>query len=138
MYFSTHAAKEYFKTHGQFSLTEEELIKCVEIVYVFFSITTNRNTIFTSTDEAQETRKTICSKCPEYNSEQQTCNLCGCFIPSKIKAPQERCPIDKWLMDTDTLKYLINETIRFINDEMTKNPNAITMEEHHQQGASNE
>lgn len=138
MYFSTHAAKEYFKTHGQFSLTEEELIKVVEIVYVFFTITTNRNAIFVSTDEAQETRKNICLKCPEYNSEHQTCNLCGCFIPNKIKAPEEQCPIDKWLMDTVTLKFIINETIRYINDQMTNDPNAITLEEHHKRGETNE
>lgn len=127
MYFVTSSIKEYFKSHGNFSLTEDELIKFIEIFYVFYSITVHEDPIFSS-DEVQENRNSICLKCSEYNSDDKSCNLCGCYIPDKIKKPQENCPSDKWVMDVEVLKKLILQSVRYISEHL--NENSITIEEH--------
>jgi len=127
MYFVTNDIKEYFKTHGNVSLSEEELSKCVEIFYVFYSVISRKNDIFSS-DEVQEKRTATCIKCPEYDSKHLTCNLCGCYIPNKIKAPYESCPADKWIMDLQVLRKLIEDSVDYINEQL--NRNMLTIEEH--------
>lgn len=54
------------------------------------------NHIFDNPEVKQlaEARAKICSTCPENKSNM--CNLCGCYLPAKTKAPQATCPIDKW------------------------------------------
>jgi len=42
-------------------------------------------------------RMEICQKCDRYDSEKQTCELCGCFMPIKTAMANMRCPQDLWV-----------------------------------------
>lgn len=41
-------------------------------------------------------RYEICTKCIEFNNMLKTCNICGCFMPVKVKFKSNSCPIDLW------------------------------------------
>lgn len=41
-----------------------------------------------------QSRFDICKKC-KYN-KLQTCLKCGCFIPAKVRSPEENCPENFW------------------------------------------
>jgi hypothetical protein len=130
MYFPTSAIKEYFKKHQEFSLTEEELDKLVDIFYAFFAVIVNNNNIV-STDKTQEKRKEICLKCPSFDENSSSCNICGCFIPDKITKPSERCPIDKWTMDLKLVRELLIKTVQYIDNNIRESgDNIITIEDH--------
>lgn len=66
----------------------------------------------------EEERLNICYKCGIYNPHQEKCSSllyinpytndvsiepkkdyikgCGCFVPTKVKRPQNHCPAKKW------------------------------------------
>lgn len=39
-----------------------------------------------------EKRLAICQKCPHYNGKTNRCNLCGCFMKTKVKFSAASCP----------------------------------------------
>lgn len=41
-------------------------------------------------------RMEICRSCPLFNSKENRCNECGCFLNIKASWNSEKCPIDKW------------------------------------------
>lgn len=43
-------------------------------------------------------RMDICNSClpPNGHNVNGTCNLCGCPLKSKTRAPEEMCPLAKW------------------------------------------
>lgn len=40
-------------------------------------------------------RMGICKRCPEF-TKFQTCDICGCYMPSKTLVKEESCPEGKW------------------------------------------
>ena len=55
---------------------------------------------FFKNDKAESIAKTrlmICLKC-EYMNERNRCELCGCFMPAKVRSikPQTKCEKNKW------------------------------------------
>jgi hypothetical protein len=57
--------------------------------------TLNAESIFVS-DEIRAERLDICNQCEHYDSTQQRCKQCGCFLEQKTKFSSASCPIDKW------------------------------------------
>lgn len=41
-------------------------------------------------------RTFICSSCEVRNTKLNTCTLCGCFLPAKIKLAKSDCPMGLW------------------------------------------
>lgn len=41
-------------------------------------------------------RYSKCLRCDEQNKTTLTCNVCGCFMPAKVRADEEKCPLGKW------------------------------------------
>ena len=39
-----------------------------------------------------EKRFNICQKCPHFNAKSSRCNLCGCFMKTKVKFSAASCP----------------------------------------------
>ena len=37
----------------------------------------------------------ICIKCINLRKT-NTCKLCGCYMPAKVRSPKSRCRINKW------------------------------------------
>ena len=37
----------------------------------------------------------ICADCDKLNNR-NFCNLCGCYIPAKVRSPKSHCRIKKW------------------------------------------
>ena len=132
MYFPTNAVKEYFKKNNEFSLTEEELDKLVDIFYVFFAVTIGEGSDIVSPPESQEKRKSICLNCTSFNQKSLSCDICGCYIPDKITKPQERCPIDKWSMDLKLVRKLLSNTVEYINDTIKERGDDVTTIEEHE------
>jgi hypothetical protein len=53
------------------------------------------NSINASSEEVQK-RKSICQGCEYYNSFQDRCVKCGCFLAVKTYLKASNCPINKW------------------------------------------
>jgi len=49
-----------------------------------------------STEEEILRRRSVCSSCDQYNSEQDTCNACGCLVERKVLYVDDTCPEGKW------------------------------------------
>ena len=47
-------------------------------------------------DETFSKRMEICKSCDLFNSEQDRCMQCGCFLNVKASWKSEKCPVDKW------------------------------------------
>lgn len=47
-------------------------------------------------DEELAKRVEICSTCPNLDTEQFRCNVCGCFLKYKTAWAKEKCPEGKW------------------------------------------
>lgn len=43
----------------------------------------------------EKQRLEICQKCPHIRQDKR-CGICKCYTPAKVKAPKEKCPINKW------------------------------------------
>ena len=48
------------------------------------------------TEQEANIRLEICKGCEFFNSAQQRCNKCGCFMAIKTYLKAEKCPIGKW------------------------------------------
>lgn len=48
-------------------------------------------------EEEAKRRIAICVKneCKKYR-ENDTCGMCGCFMPAKTRSPKSRCLLGKW------------------------------------------
>jgi hypothetical protein len=49
----------------------------------------------TQVEEEAKRRIAICVECPKLN-KRNTCSLCGCYMPAKVRSPKSRCRIKKW------------------------------------------
>lgn len=50
--------------------------------------------------KVQEERRAICDPCG-HRTPFDTCSLCGCVIALKIKPNNMKCPIDKWVENSN-------------------------------------
>ncbi len=66
---------------------------------VFDEIITGwKNYIFKSPEmeSIAKERLTICLSCNKLRKN-NTCMLCGCYIPAKVRSPRSSCPVKKWI-----------------------------------------
>lgn len=47
-------------------------------------------------DELFNKRYSICKQCPELIKISKQCKKCGCFMATKTKIKNAKCPIGKW------------------------------------------
>jgi hypothetical protein len=49
-------------------------------------------------EEIAKKRMAICveNKCGKYKSNNDTCKLCGCYMPAKVRSPKSYCLLKKW------------------------------------------
>jgi hypothetical protein len=63
-------------------------------------VTGYNNLVFKKEDieHMAEKRSKICSECGELNKAgfYLHCDLCGCYIPAKLRVPEEFCKLGKW------------------------------------------
>jgi len=60
------------------------------------NIFTGFKNLLTGKEIPQEKKRLkICGICPHL-SNNKTCNVCGCYVPAKVKAPRSKCPENKW------------------------------------------
>jgi hypothetical protein len=135
-YHPTEIGLKYFKeNNNKFYLSEDEVIKFIEIVhnciYRFSSDTEYQNP--TSDPKTQEIRKTICHNCPEYILDKDECNVCGCRVTNKVQSAIEMCPYKKWCVDEEFIKHMIERCSTDINQYLNSNPFATTIEEYSKQ-----
>ncbi len=46
-------------------------------------------------EELAKNRVNICVNCPKLRKN-NTCAVCGCYIPAKVRSSKSRCPDRKW------------------------------------------
>lgn len=47
-------------------------------------------------DEEAKNRLNICKTCPFFNSLNERCTKCGCYMSVKTYLRAEKCPVGKW------------------------------------------
>lgn len=47
-------------------------------------------------ENIQNNRFTICAKCEHFILNQSRCNICGCYMKTKVKLIAAKCPAGKW------------------------------------------
>lgn len=52
------------------------------------------DTCYVEKEEA-ERRASICDKCP-FKKRLNRCDLCGCYLPAKVRFVQSECPDNRW------------------------------------------
>jgi hypothetical protein len=54
------------------------------------------NLIFPSpeVEKLAKTRADICASCDD--NKNNICGKCGCYIPAKCRAREDKCPVNKW------------------------------------------
>ena len=128
MYIPSDYIKEYFNKHKEFSLTEDEINKCVEVLSALVLIQSSPEKADyegfirppTSSLETQECRKSICKRCPEYDKKNDGCNLCGCIVDHKVVDPGTKCPMDRWSIDSNFFKNEIVKIISFVDTNLKR------------------
>jgi len=63
-----------------------------DILSITKNALSNKQVIVSS--DISQSRLDICESCENFNND--TCNICGCFMPAKVKFAPTKCPIDKW------------------------------------------
>lgn len=46
-------------------------------------------------EDMSRKRIKICAVCNKLRNN-NTCKICGCYIPAKVRSPKSRCPLAKW------------------------------------------
>ena len=46
------------------------------------------------TDNEFSRRWSLCEACPQKDGD--SCKLCGCYLPLKVKMESMKCPLNKW------------------------------------------
>lgn len=120
---------EYFRNHGEYSLTDDEIMKIVEIFsYIQHKTNAGEDITEVGSPETIEERKATCSKCIHYNPENDRCKLCGCVINEKVIKPGEKCPRQLWGFDVRSFKDLFLEISKEI-EEILRDRGTITIEQ---------
>lgn len=120
---------DYFHNHGEFTLTDDELLKMMEIVsFIKHKIVVDKDQINeTASPETIEQRKSICHSCVHYNTKHDGCKLCGCIIEQKVTKPFERCPHQLWGFDHLFFNELFSEIASEL-EQLFLDPSVQTIE----------
>lgn len=140
MYIPSDYIKEYFEKNGEFTVTEEEIIKFSEILSVLVSIKSKaEDSDFPSVRppvsslKTQEHRKSICNRCPEFIKKDASCGLCGCVISDKVIDPGAKCPALRWSVEMEFFIDEISKLANFIDLKLKtaqKQNNLVYLSEH--------
>ena len=65
--------------------------------FVTSVVTHAKNKFQNVSPDLKSKRLDICKSCDKFNSQNTTCNECGCFLNIKTSWASEKCPLDKWL-----------------------------------------
>lgn len=41
-------------------------------------------------------RAEFCVDCSQLKNNTNSCKICGCYIPAKIRSTKSKCPLKKW------------------------------------------
>lgn len=80
----------------------------------------DRDEMFMVSESVQNERLNVCKGCEYYDAEHSGCKECGCYLPTKIKDPFNRCPIDKWISNDE--KWLKEDYDKLIERLVKFNP----------------
>lgn len=118
MYKLTNYLQKYMRSNGKIELSEEQFNLMFELLYAFHTLEQN-DTPPDSSEEVQKFRMDICKGCSNFKDEKTwiTCTLCGCDLDYKTKLSIEKCPVNKWFIDLETLKKQFKETIEYLNSK---------------------
>jgi len=47
-------------------------------------------------EEIAKNRVKFCINCSKLNQKFNTCKICGCYIPAKVRSIKSKCPLKKW------------------------------------------
>lgn len=75
-----------------------------ELIFKFldeFFLAEASDMVFSSSENCQSKRWSICESCEYYDEPEEGCKYCGCYLPHKIKDPWGDCPLDKWISDNE-------------------------------------
>lgn len=97
-------------------------MKLSEFVFHIVCEMNDARFLFPVQPKEEKKRLDLCLDCPQYNPENETCILCNCFVPNKVKHLYEQCPIEKWDRNVESW----NETYYdlFVNKVIEKYPEA--------------
>lgn len=48
------------------------------------------------TQRREQKRRRVCERCPFRDPKIDQCDVCGCYIPLKVKLKTEECPYGYW------------------------------------------
>lgn len=65
-------------------------MKVSNIIKGFFNLAKGEELTDTQVERAQ-----ICHRCPKM-TKMNTCAICYCYLPAKIRVDHEKCPNGKW------------------------------------------
>lgn len=66
------------------------------------------------TKEVADARMEICKKCDSYDSEENRCFECGCWLKQKVRFAFDSCPLKKW--DTNGEKFIQEDFYKLIDE----------------------
>jgi hypothetical protein len=100
---------DYFNNQGEFTFTDDEIVKFTEIFsFIKHKVDNNDEINETASPETMEQRKATCRSCVHYNAKHDGCKLCGCRIEQKVTKPSEKCPRQLWGFDLLYFKELFS------------------------------
>ena len=86
-------------------------------------VMSNNDSMFVS-DDTREKRMDVCKQCEYYDSRQNRCRHCGCFLEHKVRFAIDSCPLDKWKeTDVDWVKEGFDKVVEDINKPELPAPN---------------
>lgn len=62
-------------------------------------------------------RMEICKKCDKYDSEQQRCFECGCFLGNKARIIIDSCPLGKWTESLENWEKAFEEIVTEMEED---------------------
>lgn len=70
-----------------------------------------------ASQELFDERMEICYGCDKYDSEQNRCVECGCFLDMKARFILDSCPLKKWVEATDKWDDIFEEMMTEIDEK---------------------
>lgn len=71
------------------------LFNLTETVANSIKLAVQKGVILASDNKIKE-RINICTNCENLDKQQARCNLCGCYMNTKVRFEAAKCPANKW------------------------------------------
>lgn len=71
------------------------LFNLTETVANSIKLAVQKGVILASDGKIKE-RINICTNCEDLDKQQARCNLCGCYMNTKVRFEVAKCPANKW------------------------------------------